>query len=83
MIKLEIMNHSGSCINGRYYWINHSCIRMVGQTETNIAGVKFVRIIFTPDLMKSLHTDCNGSVFVKGTIEEILGAISEAKGGVK
>lgn len=84
MIKLEIINHLRSCVCGEYHWINHSCIQMMRGDSRNIAGVSFVRMVFTPDIMKVLPYDkSDGYVCVKGTVEEILRAISEVKGEVK
>lgn len=82
MVKLAIMNFSRSCFDGEYHWINHSCIQMIQCGGTNLGGVKFARMIFTPDIMKALPC-CDGFVYVKGTVVEILKAISEAKGEVK
>lgn len=80
MVKLEIMNHSRSCICGEYHWINPYCIQMICGCGVNIAGVKYVRMVFTPDIMRILPCDnTDGCVYVKGTVVEILNAIYKAK----
>lgn len=81
MVKLAIMNFSRSCAYYEWHWINHSCIQMIRDGGTNLVGVKFVRMVFTPAIMKALPcSDRYGFIYVKGTVEEILNAISEAKG---
>lgn len=84
MVKLAIMNFSRSCVYHEYHWINHSCIQMIRDGGTNLAGVEFVRMIFTPAIMKALPcSDRDGTIYVRGTVTEILNAISEAKGEAK
>jgi hypothetical protein len=56
---------------------------MSGDGE-NIAGVKYVRMVFTPDIMRALPlSNSDGFVYVKGTVKDILSAIAEAKGETK
>jgi hypothetical protein len=54
---------------------------MVRNGGKNIAGVEYVRMVFAPDIMRALPcSDIDGFVYVKGTVDKILHAISEAKG---
>lgn len=57
---------------------------MIRDGGRNLTGVNFVRMVFTPAIMKALPcSDSDGFIYVKGTVNEILNAISEAKGAAE
>lgn len=81
MIELEIIDHSISSILSKRYLVNPSTILWIRDGRENICGMHYVEVKFSPEAEKTLPTDSDGVVAVRGSYVDVLQKIME--GGIK